>query len=65
MTMANERKDRVLTVKEAAKLVQVSEKSIRYLVKTYQVPHQRLGRNKPRFSEKALLEWVQAGIEIK
>jgi excisionase family DNA binding protein len=61
--MANNHKDEVLVTKEAATLLKVTEKKIRYLVKTRQVPHQRVGRNTPRFSRETLLEWVQSGGE--
>lgn len=61
--MAENKSDEVMVTKEAATLLKVSEKKIRYLVKTRQIPHQRVGRNTPRFSRSKLLEWLQDGTE--
>ena len=51
---------KVLTRKDVAEILQLSVRTIDYMVATNQIPYKRLGRF-IRFSEKALERWMEEG----
>ena len=53
---------KVLTRKQVAKILQLSVRTIDYMVATNQIPHKRVGRS-VRFSEKVLEQWMEQGEE--
>ena len=51
---------KVLTRKEVAEILQLSVRTIDYMVATNQIPHKRVGLS-VRFSEKVLERWMEQG----
>lgn len=49
----------VMTRKEAAEFLRISQGSVAYLVKTDQIPYSRLGKRNVRFYRERLIEWMK------
>ena len=59
--------DEVLTKREAAAFLKMSEPTLTYLIKTNQVPYSRTGRRNVRFYRPLLIQWLKdrAGVELR
>ena len=57
----------ILTKKEAAELIKISDATMNYLISTGQIPFIRIGKRGVRFSKKRLEEWFmeREGIEFR
>lgn len=49
----------ILTTKEAAGYLHISEYTLRQLCRGGFIPHARLGSNRYRFTKQALNKWIQ------
>ena len=63
MTCAKAVPDEVLTLFEAAKLLQVSEKTLYLQLKNGKIPHFRIG-SQYRFVRSELLSWARSGVSV-
>jgi excisionase family DNA binding protein len=57
--------DEVLKTDEAGQFLQLSERTVEYLVSTNQIPFSRVGKRGVRFLKSRLLEWLKEreGVE--
>lgn len=49
---------KILTTTEAAELLQMSEKTVRTLAKSGEIPHRRVG-DLYRFSRRQIMAWIE------